>query len=926
MNQDQPKNVLNWIICPDCQGEYLEKTCSKCKNKNIYLWTKGFLTFIGKIFDRQELITVNFKKLFRLVTRFLLISFGLWGIICLSKLIVDSGWLSQWLELNLSQYLVWFKKIGLSKRELNFLFWSSLITDFYLIYSLERDQEKKWKISPLSTTKQFETTENWEEIKKVKGKYKLDVLQSLDSDSQVLLGKAWNIAKHSKTSQLAPIHLLAAGLDISEIILVINRLGLNKATLEEKVKKVLSKIITKGQKKARPIQYTIEVKKILLLSYRLAAEKKRQEISPLEILEALISFDNYPKEIFYDLEVGLNEIKNVCLWIKVYKDLVERQKHFTRRARFKPKGPINRAYTAIATPYLDTYSDDLTHLARRGYLPMCIDREKETKQILRSFESGYQNALLVGPPGVGKETIINGLARRMVAEDVPELLQDRRLVSLDLSRLIAGASQSGEIEQRVQMIFNEIIRSGNIILVIQDLHNMIGVQTTRGELDISEILAGFLKNKAFLAIATSLPDEYRRLIEGQALDGVFGKIDIEEPDKNTTIQILEANVAGIEAKEKVYFSYRSLEKVVELSTRYLAENYLPSKAINLLKETAILVRNQKGKNQIVQPDDIAKLVAEKTDIPVQKITAKESEKLLNLEDKIHQRLVNQAEAVKMVASALRRARAELRNTDKPIVNLLFLGPTGVGKTELAKTVAEVYFGDEDKIIRLDMSEYQEKNSINRLIGVPGSGQGGQLTESIRKNPSCLLLLDEIEKAHPDILNVFLQVLDDGRLTDAIGRTVNFTNAIIISTSNAGTAFIQEEIKKGTPVPKIQEVLVEEKLKSHFRPEFLNRFDGVIVFKPLGLEEIQQIARLMLKKLAKQLDKKGIALEVTDQAVIELAQKGFDPKFGARPLSRVIQTEVNNALAKFLLTGKLGRRDVVVLDKGGQIRIEKGQEI
>lgn len=425
---------------------------------------------------------------------------------------------------------------------------------------------------------------------------------------------------------------------------------------------------------------------------------------------------------------------------------------------------------------------------------------------------------------------------------------------------------------------------------------------------------------------TTTPGDYRKYIESKSLGETLQKIEINEPDKNITIQILEANAAPIENKEEVYFSYGSLVKAYDLSVHYIVERFLPDKTINLLKEVAVYVRSHRGRQTIVQPEDVAAVIAEKTKIPVTKITQKESEKLLHLEDEIHKRMVDQEEAVKVVASSLRRARTELRDNKRPIVNLLFLGPTGVGKTELAKTVAEVYFGNENQMVRLDMSEYQTKESIYRLIGTPGGTEPGQLTEQVRQNPFALLLLDEIEKAHPDILNAFLQVMDDGRLTDNLGRTIDFTNIILIATSNAGTDFIQEEIQKNTSVATIQEMLVREKLKLYFRPEFLNRFDGVVVFKPLGKAEIKQIAQFMINKLAKQMLDKGITLKATDEAIQELADFGYDPLFGARPLRRAIQEKVNDSLANYLLTGKIGRRDVIILDKGGQIRVEKGEII
>ncbi|MDD3102155.1 MAG: AAA family ATPase [Patescibacteria group bacterium] len=904
---------MEFIICPTCNGEgsFGGKLCRTCNGRGIYAWSGGYLIYSKKVLDREEILIDRIRKILHCVGRFLLITFGIIGILSLLKALWDiqkGGW----------SYFI------LSKEVLFLLFWISIITDAYLVYSIERTNEEKQKISPKTKRKSEWLPFAWPEISVLSHSLKIEVVESLSGEARILMEKAWVLACRLGHEKIEPIHLFLASLQVPNVALVINRLGLNWDALKERVSSVLSKISI--NKKKREIYYSLEAKKVLINAYDLAGQKKSKSLSSLDILESLASFEGPIKEILYDLEIGITEIKNVCLWIKIYEDLRHEHGYFFSQARLKPKGSINRAYTATATPYLDAYGEDLTLLARNGYLSVCIDREQETEGIFRIFESGRQSIVLVSPPGVGKTTIIHGIARRMVTEDVPPFLQDKRLVSISIPALISGASQPGEIEERIQIIMSEIARSRNIILFIKDIHNMSGVQTTKGELDIAEILANALKNKLFLVIATSTPNEYKRLIETKSLGQVLEKIEISEPDKNTTIQILEANMAVTEGRERVYFSYGALNQAIDLSVRYLNERYLPEKAINLLQEVAIFVKNVKGERAIVQGEDVAELISQKTKIPIAKITEKETEKLLHMEELIHKRLIDQNEAVGMVATALRRARTELRSMKKPIVNLLFLGPTGVGKTELAKTVAAVYFGDENKMIRLDMSEYQEKDSINRLIGIPGGEKGGQLTESIRANPSAILLLDEIEKAHPDILNVFLQVMDDGRLTDALGKTIDFTNVILIGTSNAGTDFIQEEIRKGTSVQTIQEVLIREKLKPFFRPEFLNRFDGVIVFKPLGIEEVRQIAKLTLNKLASQLEQKGIALKVTEDAVNELAQAGFDPIFGARPLQRVIQTKVNDALAQFLLTGKLGRRDVVVLDKGGEIRVEKAVSI
>lgn len=914
---------MEFIICPICKGrgQAQKNKCPNCHNREVYAWFGGYLLFLDKIFDRPEVIGNFLNKILKIIIKILLIFLGLWGILILAKIILEfPGVVAPEFIINgLDQiYILNFKS-----EKLLLIFWTSILTDCFFIYILEKEQGKKRKNWPKSFRTDVKIPDTWEQAHRLARKFKIDIANVFSQESVKVVQRARKLAHKLKHQQIEPIHLLVGCLQILETASVINRLGLKWDALNNKIAKVLSRI---PKKKKKNIFYSLEAQKVLLMAYGLAGENKSNSLSSLEILQALVEFEGPVKEIFYDFEVGFNEIKNVCLWIAVYKELRTYQNHFFRQAKFKPKGPINRSYTAIATPNLDTHSQDLTQLARSGYLGICTDRDEETEQIFQAVESGRTGVILVGQPGVGKTTIINGLARRMVSEDVPRILQDKRLVSLDLPSLVAGASRPGEIEQRLQIILSEVARSGNIILFVKDIHNMIGVKTTEGELDISEILVSILKQNLFFILATSTPGEYRRLIEGQSLDEVFKKINVEEPGKNISIQILETQAAFIEAKENIYFSYNALNQAVDLSTRYLHEQFLPQKAINLIKDAAIAVKNKRGKKSIVQGEDIASLVAERTKIPVNKITEKETEKLLNLEDQIHQRLIDQNEAVGMVSSALRRARTELRSQKKPIVNLLFLGPTGVGKTELAKTVADVYFGDENRMIRLDMSEYQEKSSINRLIGVPGGEKGGLLTEEVRLNPSSILLLDEIEKAHPDILNVFLQVMDDGRLTDALGRTIDFTNMIIIGTSNAGTDFIQEEINKQTSVEIITEILIREKLKPYFRPEFLNRFDGVIVFKPLGMEEIKQIAKLLLKKLTKQLEEKGIILKVTEEAVKELAEEGFDPAFGARPLNRVIQNRVSDILAKSLLTGKINRRDVVVLEKGGKMRVEKAESL
>jgi ATP-dependent Clp protease ATP-binding subunit ClpC len=398
-------------------------------------------------------------------------------------------------------------------------------------------------------------------------------------------------------------------------------------------------------------------------------------------------------------------------------------------------------------------------------------------------------------------------------------------------------------------------------------------------------------------------------------------VDVPEMEENQAIQVVESKVGGIEYEQNVFFSYDAIENCVKLSSRFLRDQKLPESAVDLCTEVASFVKSTRGEHQLVTKNDVASVIGQKTGVPVTSITQDESSKLLKLEEEMHKRVVGQGEAVSLVANALRRARAEIRSTKRPIANFLFLGPTGVGKTELAKTIAEVYFGGENRMVRLDMSEYQDVGSIYRLIGQPGQQGTGSLTEAVRQKPFSLVLLDEMEKAHPQILDLFLQVFDDGRLTDSTGRVIDFTNTIIIATSNAGTRYVQEQLNAGVALDMIREKLMRTELKDHFRPEFLNRFDGIVLFHALNREDTKVIASYMLKRIAKDLDARGIGFRVEESGLEHLAEVGFDPEFGARPMRRAIQDLVENKLAEMILQRQVDRRDTVVLS-GTELRVEK----
>jgi ATP-dependent Clp protease ATP-binding subunit ClpC len=402
-------------------------------------------------------------------------------------------------------------------------------------------------------------------------------------------------------------------------------------------------------------------------------------------------------------------------------------------------------------------------------------------------------------------------------------------------------------------------------------------------------------------------------------------VPVAEPDHDQAIQILESKVGFFEGKYNVYIDYNAVEQAVDLSARYINDRYLPDKAISIMQLTAVKVSKKTAGQDFCSKEDIAEVISEQTGIPVSKVSASETEKLLSLEDSIHKRMIGQEEAVVAISGSLRRARAELRESKRPIASFLFLGPTGVGKTELAKTVAEVYFGDENCMIRLDMSEYQLPDSVKKMIG-DADGTLGYLTEAVRKKPFTLVLLDEVEKAHPDILNLFLQMMDDGRLTDGQGRTINFTNSIIVATSNAGALYIEDAVQNNVDMNIIKQELVDNQLNKIMRPELINRFDGIIVFRPLSFENVVAITKLMLKKIAKNLEAKGIELLASEAGTRILAQQGYDPKFGARPLRRLLQDKVENEIANLVLANAIKRRDAVVIDDNGNIGVEKGREL
>jgi len=667
-------------------------------------------------------------------------------------------------------------------------------------------------------------------------------------------------------------------------------------------------------------------------------------------------------------------------------------------AEVSPGGPSGRT----KTPTLDEFGSNLTQMATDNKLDPVVGRAKEIERVIQILgRRTKNNPVLIGEPGVGKTAIAEGLATRIANKDVPDILEDKRVVTLDIGLLVAGTKYRGEFEERLKKIMDEIRQAGNVILVIDEVHTLIGAGAAEGAIDAANILKPALARGELQCIGATTLDEYRKHIERDAaLERRFQPVMVGEPTVAETIEILYGLRDRYEQHHKLKILDEALVAAAKLSDRYISDRYLPDKAIDLvdeagsrvrlinsqlppaakeldkelrqiLKEKDDAVRSQDydragelrdremeikaeiraiaqsktnaaggdGVEPVVTEEDIAHIVASWTGVPVNKLTESESEKLLHMEDTLHQRLIGQDEAVKAVSRAIRRARVGLKNPNRPIASFVFSGPTGVGKTELAKSLASYFFGSEEAMIRLDMSEYMERHTVSKLIGSPpgyvGYNEGGQLTEAVRRRPYTVVLFDEIEKAHPDVFNMLLQILEDGRLTDAKGRTVDFKNTLLILTSNIGSKVIEKggsgigfEFSDDISDSQYNRIrsLVNEELKQYFRPEFLNRLDEIIVFRQLSKPEVTQIADIMLKEVFGRLTEKGISLEVTDRFKDRLIQEGYSPSYGARPLRRAIMRLLEDSLAEEILSGRIKDGDVALvdIDENGNVKVSAEQ--
>lgn len=739
----------------------------------------------------------------------------------------------------------------------------------------------------------------------------------------------------------------------------------------------VEKIIGRGSGfVAVEIPFTPRAKRVLELSWDEARQLGHNYIGTEHLLLGLIrEGEGVAARVLENLGVDLNKIRS-----NVVKMLGE-----TKPQAVSSGGGSSSSTGKAKTPSLDEFGTDLTLAAQELRLDPVIGREKEIERVIQILARRTKNnPVLLGEPGVGKTAVAEGLAIRIVNAEVPDILDGKKIIQLDMGLLVAGTKYRGEFEERLKKIMDEIRQAGNVILVIDEMHTLIGAGAAEGAIDAANILKPALSRGEIQVIGATTLDEYRKYVEkDSALERRFQPIIIEEPSIDETIEIIKGLRAKYEDHHKLNISDDAIVAAVKLSSKYIMDRFLPDKAIDVLDEASSKVRLQvsslspEGKeldkelrtlikekedairNQefekasslrdeeaemkdkirelsskwreeheankpTVTEEQIAEVISTMTGVPVTKLTEGEGERLLKLEDTLHERVIGQSDAVVSISKAIRRARVGLKSPNRPIGSFIFSGPTGVGKTELAKALAESMFGSEDNMIRVDMSEFMEKHSTAKLIGSPpgyvGYDDGGHLSEIVRKKPYSVILFDEIEKAHPDVFNVMLQILDDGRLTDSKGRHVNFKNTVIIMTSNVGASMITSQSKLGFTTAgdekkdkyeKLKDTVMEE-MKKSFRPEFLNRIDDIIVFAHLSKEEIRQIVDLMLKDLLKRLEERELAIEVTDEVKDFLAKDGYSEAYGARPLRRLIQKKIEDILAEEILTSEYSAGDVIIL--------------
>lgn len=758
----------------------------------------------------------------------------------------------------------------------------------------------------------FDKSIGWESVSKFHGSAFRDMSHAWDARSMAVFETTLLFAE-KKQYRVTPFLLLLKLCETREVKNFLIRFELVPADVIH--------ILKKNYLQKASVQNNIddEVWHILAQSYCGAAVAHDPKVSVVHVVSATIL--SVPAIVAFFEKLGVREevLHHGISWMHFYHRIASEYRTLRARALAYNVSDVGADMTGIATPLLNSIARNVSREIVHGSIPYVVERVEESTQIMRAYESGRRGVLIVGESGSGKMSLIENISQRIVEGRVPHILRDKRLLLIPISQIISGTNVSAAYVRLIALL-DEAAASGNVMLAFENIDGLCGIHAGGdGGQDLSAALVEMIERTGIRVIATSTTDAYRTKIAGTRVASMFQKVDCEEVDENSAIEIVESRVPYSETRHHVFFTYNAVAQCVALGKKFIQDAHLPESALTLLEETGVHVRNTRGKNSLVTGNDVGLIVAQKTNIPVNAVDDDERVKLTHLEERMHERVVGQDAALKALSDSLRRARTNMRSGKRPIASFLFLGPTGVGKTETAKTLAAVYFGGEERMLRFDMSEFQGASGVNRFIGESHMQGTGMFTEGVRTQPFSLVLFDEFEKADQGVLNLFLQIMDDGRITDSTGRLIDCTNIMIIATSNAGSSFIQDAVQRRESHTHITEQLITRELNAFFKPELLNRFDGIIVFEPLTFEQIEEISHAMVFEIGKRMyETHGIKLVVTDRAIAEIARSGYDPSFGARPLRRVIQTEVEDKVAAAILNETISRNQTLVIDGAGKV--------
>jgi ATP-dependent Clp protease ATP-binding subunit ClpC len=811
------------------------------------------------------------------------LSFCLWILILLATL--SLGWETV-IAAKLRTFSIFFEH-----NPYNLIFW---IGTFAALYEWAR-------------LKQKELDEKAVNIFELGGKKKstVDIYKLFNSEAKNIWNTAFLLASAHKQQTVNGIDIFLSLLQNSNIKMAFMRLGVRSMDIETFLENFL--------KLKQPVDDSEVCEKLPFVAFAEAVNLHNKSIDPYMLLCALVRTlpeNHIIQDIFFNLDVSLEDLEILTTWLFNVNLLVDDLHLFKQLAKSKSDNEINTGLTSVPTPYLDHFSSDLTSQAKRGTLPIALGRGADLHNLFGLLEQENGNVVIKGPEGTGRTTLVNELAFKMASEQVPPSLQDKRLVRLELSAIVGNANKA---EMVLINCLNEAASSGNIILVLEDLHAVAKIQSSQG-LTLLEVLVDFLSEVNIRAIATTTIEDYTEYLQKSAnFERIFTSYELQQLSRSQNLLACCIKASLLESQYKCFFEYKAIEQAYELTNVYIKNTNQPQKTINVLVEAATEVKGKSNKYTAVTKEIIQAVISRKTHIPTENFSEGEAQKLLNLETEIGKYVIGQDQAVKATAEGLRRARSGLASGNRPLASFLFLGPTGVGKTELAKTLANVYFGKEEYLLRLDMSEYSGSDAVTKIIGNQTSKTDTILINHLKNYPFCLLLLDEFEKASSEVHNLFLQILDDGRLTTGAGKTLDLTNVLIIATSNAGTLDIQEGLEAHKTIDQIKAELFNTQLLKIFRPELLNRFDGVIVFTPLSEKEIEKITYLQLEYLRQQLRNKGIKLEFTEAVIADIGKNAYNPLLGARPIRRYIQDHLEGFIAKLILSKQLSRGSNMQID-------------